>query len=67
MKSKFSRRIQVIVNGTAFEFPPPHGVPEVFPMAPETEVVPLSGGLKTNTSTCPAAAMSAADIAATNW
>jgi len=55
------------VNGTAFEFPPPHGVPEVFPMAPETEVVPLSGGLKTNTSTCPAAAMSAADIAATNW
>jgi hypothetical protein len=39
----------------------------LFPMAPETEVALLSGGLKTKTSTVPGARMSAAEIATTSW
>ncbi len=37
------------------------------PIAPETEVVLVPGGLDTNTSTIPGCAISAAVIAASNW
>jgi len=39
----------------------------VFPMAPETDVVFPLGALNTSTSTDPGVAMSAAAIAAANW
>jgi hypothetical protein len=55
----------LIVKGTAFESLPLQTVTVLTPMAPETEVVSLSGGLKTNTSTAPGCAISAAVIAAT--
>ena len=41
----------LIVKGTAFESLPLQTVTVLTPMAPETEVVSFSGGLKTNTST----------------
>jgi hypothetical protein len=57
----------LMVRETAFEFLPLHTVTLLFPMAPETEVALLSGGLKTKTSTVPGARMSAAEIATTSW
>jgi hypothetical protein len=57
----------LIVNVTAFEFLPVHPITNVFPMAPETEVVFPLGGLNTNTSTDPGFAISAAVIAPANW
>ena len=47
---------------TAFEFLPLHLVMVPMPIAPEKEVVLVSGGLNTNTSTIPGSAMSAAVI-----
>jgi len=55
----------LVVKETAFEFLPLHTVTLLFPMAPETEVALLSGGLKTKTSTVPGAEMSPAEIATT--
>jgi len=55
-----------MVNETAFEFLPLHTVTLLFPMAPETEVALLSGGLKTKTTTVPGDEMSAAEIATTS-
>ena len=57
----------LIVNATAFESLPVHPMTNVFPMAPETDVVFPLGGLNTRTSTDPGVAMSAAVIAAANW
>jgi hypothetical protein len=57
----------LIVNETAFEFLPLHEVVDITPIPPETNVVPPSGGLKTETTTVPGWAMSAAVITATNW
>ena len=51
---------------TAFEFFPLHRLLLLLPIAPETETVLLSGGLKTRTSTVPVAAMSVAGMAATS-
>ncbi|PYX05636.1 MAG: hypothetical protein DMG85_15010 [Acidobacteria bacterium] len=56
----------LMVKETAFEFLPLHTVTLLFPMAPETEIALLPGGLKTKTSTVPGAAMSAAEIATTS-
>jgi len=55
-----------MVKGTAFEFLALHTTTLLFPMAPETEVALLPGGLKTKTSTAPGAEMSAAEIATTS-
>ncbi|MGA9259914.1 MAG: hypothetical protein WBV98_25220 [Candidatus Sulfotelmatobacter sp.] len=51
---------------TAFEFFPPHEVVDIAPIAPETEVMPPSGGLNTKTNTVPDCAMSVVVMAATN-
>jgi hypothetical protein len=56
----------VIVNETPFELLPTHEVVDITPIAPETNVVPPCGGLKTETSTVPACVMSLAVMAATN-
>ena len=55
----------LIVKGTVFEVLPLQKVTKLNPIAPETMVVPPSGGLKTNTNTVPGCAMSVAVIAAT--
>jgi len=57
----------LIVNTTPFESLPGQPKTEVFPIAPETDVVFPLGGLNTNTGTEPGAAISAAVIAAANW
>ena len=57
----------LIVKDTAFEVLPLQRGTELNRIAPETKVVPPSGGLKTNTSTVQGCAMSVAVIAATNW
>ena len=56
----------LIVSTTALESFPVHPITNVFPIAPETEVVFPLGGLNTSTSTDPGAAMSAAVIAASS-
>jgi len=56
----------LIVNANTFESLPVHPMTNVFPMAPETDVVFPLGGLNTSTSTDPGAAMSAAVIAASS-
>jgi len=53
------------VKETAFESLPLHLL--TVPIVPEKEVVLVSGGLNTNTSTIPGSAMSATMIAASNW
>ena len=62
-----NRRIRhgPIVKETAFESLPLHLL--TVPIVPEKEVVLVSGGLNTNTSTIPGSAMSATMIAASNW
>ena len=52
---------------TAFESLPLHLLTVPIPIVPEKEVVLVSGGLNTNTSTIPGSAMSATMIAASNW
>jgi len=56
-----------MVKETAFDSLPLHLVMVPIPIAPEREVVLVSGGLNTNTSTIPGSAISAAVIAASNW
>jgi len=55
-----------IVKETVFESLPLQLVMVPIPIAPETEVVLVSGGLNTNTSTIPGCAISAAVTAASN-
>ena len=52
---------------TAFESLPLQLVIVPIPIAPETEVVFVSGGLSTKTSTIPGCAISAAVTVAFNW
>lgn len=56
-----------IMKETAFESLPLHTVLVPIPIAPETEVVLVPGGLNTDTGTVPGFAISAAVIAALNW
>ena len=56
-----------IVKETVFESLPLQLVMVPIPIAPETEVVLVPGGLNTSTSTIPGCAISAAVIAAFNW
>jgi hypothetical protein len=55
------------VKETTFESLPLHLVIVPVPIAPEKEVVFVSGGLNTNASTAPSCAISVAAIAAANW
>jgi hypothetical protein len=55
------------VKETAFESLALHVVTVPIPIAPETEVVLVSGGLNTDTSALPGSPISAAVIAAFNW
>lgn len=57
----------LMAKETAFEFLPLHEVIDLMPMPPETNVIPPSGGLKTETNAIPGCAMSATVITATNW
>jgi hypothetical protein len=56
-----------MVKETAFEFFPLQLVTVPIPIAPETEVVLVSGGLNTVTNTIPGCAISAAVTAAFSW